>query len=62
MSRADEGLGCGQQLRQDDPSALKEIIGLVKAKMTGLDPSTMKSVPPLFLSSADSRPVPEPDL
>jgi hypothetical protein len=36
--------GSGQQLRQDDPSALKEIIGLVKQKMQGVDPSSMKFV------------------
>ncbi|GAA6028747.1 hypothetical protein JCM8097_007375 [Rhodosporidiobolus ruineniae] len=34
---------CGQSLRQDDPSALKEIITLVKQKMQGVDPSTMNS-------------------
>lgn len=45
-------LGSGQQLRQDDPSALKEIIGMVKIKMQGVDPTTMKSVfspPPIHL-------------
>ncbi|BGP41129.1 suppressor of glycerol defect [Rhodotorula kratochvilovae] len=33
----------GQQLRSDDPSALKDIIGLVKQKMAGVDPSSMNS-------------------
>ncbi|GAA5858791.1 hypothetical protein JCM1840_006558 [Sporobolomyces johnsonii] len=33
----------GQQLRQDDPSALKDIITLVKQKMAGVDPSSMNS-------------------
>ncbi|GAA5927036.1 Sgd1p [Sporobolomyces koalae] len=33
----------GQQLRGDDPSALKEIITMVKQKMVGVDPSTMNS-------------------
>jgi nucleolar MIF4G domain-containing protein 1 len=36
--------GCGQSLRQDDPSALKEIITLVKQKMQGVDPASMKCV------------------
>lgn len=36
-------IGSGQQLRQDDPSALKEIINLVKAKMQGIDATTMNS-------------------
>ncbi|GAA5825170.1 hypothetical protein JCM11251_006128 [Rhodosporidiobolus azoricus] len=34
---------CGQSLRHDDPSALKQIINLVKQKMQGVDPSTMNS-------------------
>ncbi|GAA5875690.1 hypothetical protein JCM8547_007042 [Rhodosporidiobolus lusitaniae] len=34
---------CGQSLRQDDPSALKEIITLVKQKQQGVDPATMNS-------------------
>ncbi|GAA6011691.1 hypothetical protein JCM10207_004212 [Rhodosporidiobolus poonsookiae] len=34
---------CGQSLRQDDPSALKEIISLVKQKMQGTDTSSMNS-------------------
>ncbi|GAA5933268.1 hypothetical protein JCM10213_001236 [Rhodosporidiobolus nylandii] len=34
---------CGQSLRQDDPSALKEIITLVKQKMQGIDQSSMNS-------------------
>ncbi|KAK4046926.1 suppressor of glycerol defect [Microbotryomycetes sp. JL201] len=33
----------GQQLRQDDPSALKQIIDLVKKRQQGVDPSTMNS-------------------
>ncbi|GAA5991058.1 hypothetical protein JCM10908_006519 [Rhodotorula pacifica] len=33
----------GQQLRSDDPSALKDIIALVKQKMQGVDPQTMNS-------------------
>ncbi|GAA5999636.1 Sgd1p [Rhodotorula paludigena] len=34
---------CGQQLRSDDPSALKDIISLVKQKMHGVDPASMNS-------------------
>ncbi|BGO92639.1 hypothetical protein NBRC10512_005865 [Rhodotorula toruloides] len=34
---------CGQQLRSDDPSALKDIISLVKQKMQGVDPASMNS-------------------
>ncbi|GAA5827704.1 hypothetical protein JCM3770_005130 [Rhodotorula araucariae] len=33
----------GQQLRSDDPSALKDIITLVKQKMAGVDPASMNS-------------------
>ncbi|KPV74588.1 uncharacterized protein RHOBADRAFT_28154 [Rhodotorula graminis WP1] len=33
----------GQQLRSDDPSALKDIVSLVKHKMAGVDPSSMNS-------------------
>ncbi|GAA6064075.1 hypothetical protein JCM10212_002717 [Sporobolomyces blumeae] len=33
----------GQQLRGDDPSALKDIISLVKQKMVGVDPQSMNS-------------------
>ncbi|KAM0791823.1 hypothetical protein ACM66B_004082 [Microbotryomycetes sp. NB124-2] len=33
----------GQQLRQDDPSALKQIIDIVKKKQQGVDPSSMNS-------------------
>ncbi|GAA5895536.1 Sgd1p [Sporobolomyces salmoneus] len=33
----------GQQLRGDDPSALKEIISMVKQKMVGVDPNSMNS-------------------
>ncbi|GAA6021711.1 hypothetical protein JCM11491_001389 [Sporobolomyces phaffii] len=33
----------GQQLRGDDPSALKDIITMVKQKMVGVDPSSMNS-------------------
>lgn len=36
--------GSGQQLRQDDPSALKQIIDLVKQKQQGVDPTKIKSV------------------
>ena len=41
---AHDGAGSGQQLRSDDPAALKDIIALVKQKMQGVDPQTMKSV------------------
>ncbi|GAA5834969.1 hypothetical protein JCM5353_003339 [Sporobolomyces roseus] len=33
----------GQQLRGDDPSALKDIISMVKQKMVGVDPNSMNS-------------------
>lgn len=44
VDAAHDGAGSGQQLRSDDPSALKDIIALVKQKMQGVDPQTMKSV------------------
>lgn len=32
----------GPQLRQDDPTALKEIVSLVNGKVAGVDPSSMR--------------------
>jgi hypothetical protein len=35
-------LDSGQQLRQDDPSALKDIIDIVQKKVTGKDETSLK--------------------
>lgn len=60
MNPSSTRAGSGQQLRSDDPSALKDIVSLVKHKMAGVDPSSMKCVllPPFSHSSSLSLDAP----